>query len=111
MEPALNPALRAAVKVPDAVMDAWRLPMHFFATAQAHGAAIRNFTEVTALRVTGRTVAGVGVMDHRTKTTATIAADLVVNAAGPWPGASAPWPGSACRFSRAPASWWPCRAG
>jgi glycerol-3-phosphate dehydrogenase len=86
MEPALNPALRAAVKVPDAVMDAWRLPMHFFATAQAHGAAIRNFTEVTALRVTGRTVAGVGVMDHRTKTTATIAADLVVNAAGPWAG-------------------------
>lgn len=86
MEPALNPALRAAVKVPDAVMDAWRLPMHFFATAKANGAAIRNFSEVTALRMSGRAVAGVDVLDHRTKSTTTIAADLVVNAAGPWAG-------------------------
>ena len=86
MEPALSPALQAAVMVPDAVMDAWRLPMHFFATARANGAAIRNFTEVTALRMTGRAVAGVGVTDHRTEAIGTISADLVVNAAGPWAG-------------------------
>jgi len=86
MEAALNPTLKAAVKVPDAVMDAWRLPMHFFATAKANGATIRNFTEVTALRMTGRAVTGVEVMDLRTKSTSAIAAGLVVNAAGPWAG-------------------------
>ena len=86
MEPALNPALKAAVQVPDAVMDAWRLPMQFFATAQANGATIRNFTEVVALRKSGRTVAGVDVLDHRTKCLGSIEADLVVNAAGPWAG-------------------------
>ncbi len=86
MEPALNPTLQGAVLVPDAGMDAWRLPMHFFATARANGAEIRNFTEVTALRMTGRTVAGVDVLDHRTQGIASIGADLVVNAAGPWSG-------------------------
>jgi glycerol-3-phosphate dehydrogenase len=86
MEPALTPGVRAAVKVPDAVMDAWRLSMHFFATAKANGAAVRSFTEATALRMTGRTVTGVDVIDHRTETTGTVSADLVVNAAGPWAG-------------------------
>jgi glycerol-3-phosphate dehydrogenase len=86
MEPALNPSLRAAVQVPDAVMDAWRLPLHFFATAQANGTEIRNFTEVVALQRSGRRVAGVEVMDLRTNRLNRIAADLVVNAAGPWAG-------------------------
>ena len=35
LEPALTPALLEAFEVPDATMDAWRLPMHFFATARA----------------------------------------------------------------------------
>jgi glycerol-3-phosphate dehydrogenase len=86
LEPALNPSLKAAVTVPDAVMDAWRLGMQFFASARANGAAIRNFTEVTALRTTGRAVTGAEVMDHRTRRRFTIAADLVVNAAGAWAG-------------------------
>lgn len=86
MEPALNPMLQGAVLVPDATMDAWRLPMHFFATASANGAEIRNFTEVTALRVAGRTVVGVDALDHRMQKTTSIRADLVVNAAGPWAG-------------------------
>ena len=84
MEPALNPALQSAVMVPDAGMDAWRLPMHFFASARANGAEVRTFTEVTGLRMAGRAVAGVEVVDHRTQRSASIGADLVVNAAGPW---------------------------
>jgi len=85
-EPALNPALLAAVCVPDAAMDAWRLAMAFFATARANGATIRTFCEVTDLKMIGRQVAGVRVIDHRSGLSETIGADLVVNAAGPWSG-------------------------
>jgi glycerol-3-phosphate dehydrogenase len=86
LEPGLNPRLRAAVAVPDAVMDALRLPLHFFATARANGAALLNFTEVTALDMAGGRVRGVAVFDHRRHRSFAITADLVVNAAGPWSG-------------------------
>jgi len=86
MEPALTPEVRAAFLVPDGVMDAWRLAMHFFATARAGGADIRRFTEVVALVTAGRTVTGVEAVDHRTNRKLAISADLVVNAAGPWAG-------------------------
>jgi glycerol-3-phosphate dehydrogenase len=86
LEPALNPSIRAAVQVPDATMDAWRLPMHFFATAQANGADIRNFTEVRGFKTTGRTVTGVELLDLRRHRTYHVSADLVVNSAGPWAG-------------------------
>jgi glycerol-3-phosphate dehydrogenase len=84
LEPGLNPALRAAVWVPDATMDAMRLPLRFFATAQRNGAQLRPFTEVTGLLTAGRTVTGVALRDHLTGAEAELAADLVVNATGPW---------------------------
>jgi glycerol-3-phosphate dehydrogenase len=58
VEPGLNPALKAAVWVPDATMDAMRLPLRFFATAGRNGAQLRPFTEVTGLLTTGRAVTG-----------------------------------------------------
>jgi ferredoxin len=51
LEPGLTGSAKAAVQVPDAGMDAWRLPLHFFATAHANGATIRPFTRVDALIV------------------------------------------------------------
>ena len=51
LEPNLNPELKAAVRVPDGSMDAMRLPLRFFATAQHNGATIRPYTEVKALLV------------------------------------------------------------
>ena len=101
-----DPDLRAAFRVPDGTMDAWRLGMHFFATARANGADIRRFTEVVALVMSGRTVAGVEALDHRTNRRSTIAADLVVNAAGPWAGRVAAMAGSRSRCSRGPGSCW-----
>ncbi len=86
LEPALNPAAGAAVEVPDAAVDPWRLPMHFFATAQANGAAIRSFSEVTGVRVSARRVTGLTLRDPRTGRERMLGADLVVNAAGPWAG-------------------------
>jgi glycerol-3-phosphate dehydrogenase len=84
LEPNLNPELKAAVRVPDATMDAMRMPMRFFATARSNGADVRNYVEVIDLLVTERVVGGAIVRDHVTGKVGEIRADLVVNATGPW---------------------------
>ena len=83
-EPGLAPDVRAAVQVPDGTMDAMRLPLRFFATAQQHGAVIRTFTQVVGLRRADGAVTGVAYRDDVTGEEGVIAADMVVNAAGPW---------------------------
>jgi len=86
LEPELNPALKMAVQVPDATMDAWRLPLQFFATAKAHGARIQNFTEVIDLNQTAGSLNGIRVCDHKTHREYDVNGDMVVNAAGAWAG-------------------------
>jgi glycerol-3-phosphate dehydrogenase len=89
MEPRLNPALKAAVRVPDATMDAMRLPLRFFATAKANGAELLNHVEVSGLLVEQGVVTGAAIHDHVTGRDAEIRADIVVNATGPWSGSIA----------------------
>src|SRR6185312_8390085 len=84
LEPNLNPRLKAAVRVPDGSMDAMRLPLRFFATAQHNGATIRPYTEVRALLLHDHVVSGAVVHDHLTGRDSEIHADVVINAAGPW---------------------------
>jgi glycerol-3-phosphate dehydrogenase len=84
LEPMLNPGLKAAVRVPDATMDAMRMPLRFFATAKANGADLLNYVEVTGLLRHDGVVSGAAVHDHVTGRNAEIHADLVVNATGPW---------------------------
>jgi glycerol-3-phosphate dehydrogenase len=84
LEPNLNPELKAAVRVPDGSMDAMRLALRFFATAQHNGATIRPYTEVRALLVHDHRVDGAVLHDHRTGEETEIHADIVINAAGPW---------------------------
>ena len=84
LEPALNPQVRAAVRVPDGAMDAMRMPLRFFATARRNGARISPYMEVTGLEVHAGTVLGAAVHDHVTGREGVISADIVVNAAGPW---------------------------
>ena len=86
LEPGLNPAVKAAVEVPDATVDPMRLVLRFFATAQRNGADLRTFTEVTGLCCDARTVTGVLARDLVTERHYELRADLVVNAAGPWSG-------------------------
>ena len=83
-EPGLNPGLKAAVRVPDATMDAMRMPLRFFATAQHHGAELLNYVEVTGLLRHDGTVTGAAVRDLVRGEDLEIHADLVVNATGPW---------------------------
>jgi glycerol-3-phosphate dehydrogenase len=85
-EPGINPDARFAVIVPDGTLDAYRLPMMFFATARANGASIRSFTEVVGIEAEGGAVSAVRVWDHRKGAEETIPADVVINAAGPWAG-------------------------
>jgi glycerol-3-phosphate dehydrogenase len=84
LEPNLNPKLRLAVQVPDATFDAWRLPLHFFATAKQRGADIRPFNEVIGFIQQAGVVSGVRVLNHRTNQEYDLKGDLVVNATGPW---------------------------
>jgi glycerol-3-phosphate dehydrogenase len=86
LEPALAPGILGAVQVPDATMDAWRLPLHFFATAHGNGARILPFHRVEALDLSNHQVVGALVCNLQTGNTERVAADLVVNAAGPWTG-------------------------
>jgi glycerol-3-phosphate dehydrogenase len=84
LEPNLEPSLKAAVRVPDATMDAMRMPLRFFATAKANGAEILPHLEVTGLLRHDGLVSGAAVHDNVTGRDAEIPADLVVNATGPW---------------------------
>lgn len=86
MEPALNSEIKLAFSVPDAVMDAWRLAMHFFATARANGTQIQDYTEIKGIHHTSGRVSGIRVFDHRCHCEKDIAGDIVVNTAGPWAG-------------------------
>ncbi|MFN2296155.1 MAG: FAD-dependent oxidoreductase, partial [Candidatus Promineifilaceae bacterium] len=86
MEPKLNPAIKMAVQVPDGTMDAWRMPIRFFATAKKNGATIKRYTEVLEINKQGDTVTGVRVRDNITLKEYDIGADIVINAAGAWSG-------------------------
>jgi glycerol-3-phosphate dehydrogenase len=84
VEPGLNSDLKLAVRVPDATMDAWRLPMHFYATAAANGARLHNFSEVVGFHKTNGTVTGVRIFEHQTHREYDVKGDIIVNAAGAW---------------------------
>ena len=86
LEPNLNPSLRFAVQVPDGTMDAFRLPLHFFATARQGGADLKTFSEVVGIEVKESSVKGLRVRDHGSGAEYTLAVDAVVNAAGVWAG-------------------------
>jgi glycerol-3-phosphate dehydrogenase len=86
MEPFLNPKILAAIQVPDGVFEPFRFCLAFLATAQANGASVRTYCEVTDLLCAGKNVTGIRIKDHRTGKNEVLSADLVVNAAGPWAG-------------------------
>jgi glycerol-3-phosphate dehydrogenase len=85
IEPALNPELKLAVQVPDATMDAWRLPLQFLATAKANGADIHHFSEVIGIHQKTGVVTGVQILDHKSLKAYDLQGDMVVNAMGPGP--------------------------
>lgn len=86
IEPAANPALIGAVRVPDGSVDPFRLVYANALDAMHHGADILSHHEVRGLRMDGRRVAGVDVFDVRHQAERHLEAPVVVNAAGSWSG-------------------------
>jgi glycerol-3-phosphate dehydrogenase len=81
MEPRLNPAMLAAIRIPDGVFDPYRFTISFIATALVNGASFLPFTEVIALDPKRGKV----TINHRDlDKTEVIGCDVIINAAGPW---------------------------
>ncbi len=88
LEPAINPAIRRAVWVPDGSFDAFRVPLAFFAAARRLGAEIRPWVEVVGFeRSNGRIVAA-HLIDRLSQTAREerLEADFFVSATGAWAG-------------------------
>lgn len=84
IEPAVNPDIIGAVKVPDGAVDPFRLTTANVIDAKRHGADILTYHEVTGLNMSQGRVTGVTLRDQRTGATRRMDADLVINAAGIW---------------------------
>lgn len=84
-EPAINPAAKRTVWVPDGTIDAYRLPLSFLAGAAGLGARLWSFTELESVelssgRAVSATLRGPDGKRHAESF------DALVNAAGAWAG-------------------------
>jgi len=84
IEPAVNPELIGAVRVPDGTVDPFRLTAANMLDAREHGAEILTGQEVTGLIRNGDRVCGVRAYNHQTREHHDFYASVVVNAAGIW---------------------------
>ena len=85
-EPALNPAITRAFRVPDASSDSFDVLTALGAAIQAQGGMVLTYHEIIGLTVSGGKVAGATVRNRRTGDERHLAAAMVVNAAGAWAG-------------------------
>lgn len=98
LEPAVNPALTGAVRVPDAAIDPFRLTSANVLDAVMHGAEVRTYTEVTGFVMENRRVKGVKLKNVRTGEGSEAYAPVTVNAAGIWGGRIAGMAGCSLRL-------------
>ncbi len=84
MEPAVNPHLIGAVKVPDGSVDPFRLTMSNALDARIHGAEFLTQHEVAGILREQDKVVGVELLNHETKEKVKYYAKIVVNAGGIW---------------------------
>lgn len=84
IEPAVNPALIGAVRVPDASIDPFRLTTANIIDAKRHGAEVRTYVEVVGFIIENGETKGVKLRDNRTGEQSEAHCRLVINAAGIW---------------------------
>ena len=84
LEPAVNPSLIGAVRIPDASIDPFRLTVANVVDARIHGADVITYHEVTELIIDQTRVVGVKMRDQYTGEIREVYADITVNAAGIW---------------------------
>lgn len=84
IEPAVNPEIIGAVKVPDGAVDPFRLTTANVIAARRNGADILTYHEVVKLNMSQGRVTGVMLRDQRTGIEKRVDSDLVINAGGIW---------------------------
>jgi len=84
LEPAVNPELTGAVRIPDASIDPFRLTMANLLDARLHGAQTLNYHEVEGLIINQNRVEGVKLLNKRNGSHVCVRAMLVINASGIW---------------------------
>lgn len=84
IEPAVNPSLIGAVKVPDASVDPFRLTTANVIDAKRHGAEVLTYHEVVGVIQENGKVVGVKVRNNHTGQLGEMRAEVVINAAGIW---------------------------
>ena len=84
LEPAANPDIIGAVRVPDGSVDPFRLTASNIMDAKSHGAVVLTYHEVIELCKDRQRICGVKALDHRTKQVKSFEAGIVVNAGGIW---------------------------
>lgn len=84
IEPAVNPNLLGAVRVPDASIDPFHLTTSNILDARRHGADVLTYHEVIQLLINNGRVNGVKLRDNLTGEKQEVRAQVVINAAGIW---------------------------
>ncbi|WP_315578133.1 anaerobic glycerol-3-phosphate dehydrogenase subunit A [Hoylesella oralis] len=84
IEPAVNPDLIGAVRVPDASVDPFFLTTANILDARQHGAEALTYHEVTALIIENGRAVGVKLRNNRTGEVSEKHAEVIINAAGIW---------------------------
>lgn len=85
-EPALNPHLLRAFRVPDASCDSFDVLTALGAAIEANAGRVLTYHEVIGLSVGGGCVTGVRIRNQRTGEETMLGAAMVINAAGAWAG-------------------------
>ena len=89
-EPALNPAIRRAFRVPDGGLEPWQLIQATVADARSRGARIWPYHRAVAMELTaGRRIVSVDVADERSGSVTRVVPRVVVSASGAWAGSVA----------------------
>ena len=84
IEPAVNPELIGAVRVPDASIDPFRLTVANLLDARLHGADTLNYHEVEGMIVNQNRIKGVKLLNKLTGEHVEVRGRVVVNACGIW---------------------------
>lgn len=84
IEPAVNPDLVGAVKVPDGAVDPFRLTTANVIDARRHGADVLTYHEAVEFVRDKDRITGVVLRNHVTGDTFKVESRLVINAAGIW---------------------------
>ncbi|MDG7047135.1 MAG: FAD-dependent oxidoreductase [Nitrososphaerota archaeon] len=83
-EPFLSKSIITAFKVPDKVINSFKLITSLMLTAKSEGAKIKLNTEVVGFDVQDKTIKDIKVKDTLTGKTGVVDTDFVINASGPW---------------------------